>query len=67
MEKTLTVSDVAKILQLSVSTIYKHTESQKIPSIKVGNRIRVMEEELNNYILSCQNKGTQKKKEGEPQ
>jgi PTS system nitrogen regulatory IIA component len=63
MKKTLTVADVAEKLQLSVSTIYKYTESQKIPSIKVGNRIRIMEENLSQFILSCQNNGTEKKKE----
>jgi PTS system nitrogen regulatory IIA component len=65
MEKTLTVSDLAEKLQLSISTIYKYTESYKIPSIKVGNRIRVMEEDFNNYLRSCQNTGTQKDKQNE--
>jgi excisionase family DNA binding protein len=55
VDKTLTVSDVAKQLQVSTSTIYKYTEGGKIPSIKIGNRIRVMEEELNKYLLSCKN------------
>jgi PTS system nitrogen regulatory IIA component len=63
MEKILTVADVAEKLQLSVSTIYKYTESQKIPSVKVGNRIRVTEEKLAQFILSCQNNGI-KKEEG---
>jgi excisionase family DNA binding protein len=63
MEKILTVSDVAEKLQLSVSTIYKYTESQQIPSIKVGNRTRIMEESLNNYLLSCKNNGIKNKKE----
>jgi excisionase family DNA binding protein len=53
MEKTLTVTDVAKKLQVSLSTVYKYTEKNIIPSIKVGNRTRVLEEQLNDYILSC--------------
>jgi excisionase family DNA binding protein len=53
MEKTLTVTDVAKKLQVSLSTVYKFTEMKIIPSIKIGNRTRILEEQLNAYILSC--------------
>jgi len=53
MEKALTINDVAKCLQLSASIIYKYTESGKIPSHKIGNRIRVTETDLEQYFNSC--------------
>jgi excisionase family DNA binding protein len=55
MDKVLTIIDVANQLQLAQSTIYKYTESGIIPSIKVGNRTRIMESELNKYLNSCKN------------
>jgi excisionase family DNA binding protein len=63
MEIPLTVADVAKHLQLSPSTIYKYTESGKMQSIKIGNRVRIMEGELKNFLQSCKsntNGGTNK-------
>jgi excisionase family DNA binding protein len=66
MEKTLTVTDVAKHLKMSPSTIYRYTETGKIPSIKVGNRTRVLEEQLDSYILSCRKrKNTKQEKNNE--
>jgi PTS system nitrogen regulatory IIA component len=59
MDITLTITDVAKRLQLSTSTIYKYAEAGRIPSFKIGARWRFLEEELKEYILSCQN-NTQK-------
>jgi excisionase family DNA binding protein len=56
MNNTLTVADVAKRLQMSLSAIYKYTESGKIPSIKLGNRTRVMEDTLNIFLKSCETK-----------
>jgi PTS system nitrogen regulatory IIA component len=53
MEKTLTVNEVAEKLQVSTSTVYKYTENKIIPSIKVGNRTRILENQLNTYIASC--------------
>jgi excisionase family DNA binding protein len=53
METPLTVAEAAKRLQMSISTIYKYTESGKIPSYKVGNSIRISEAELEQYFQSC--------------
>jgi PTS system nitrogen regulatory IIA component len=47
------VNEVAEKLQVSTSTVYKYTENKVIPSIKVGNRTRVLQEELNKYVQSC--------------
>ncbi|GHV57342.1 hypothetical protein AGMMS49579_23080 [Spirochaetia bacterium] len=55
MDIPLTIADVAKRLQMASSTIYKYTESGKLPAIKVGNRVRIMEGELAKFLLSCPN------------
>jgi excisionase family DNA binding protein len=60
MGKIMTVEDVAKQLQMSPSTIYRYTETGKIPSLKVGNRTRILEDQLNNYILSCKKRKSNK-------
>jgi excisionase family DNA binding protein len=64
METPLTIAEAAKRLQLSTSTIYKYTESGKIPSYKIGNCIRIAESELEKYFLSCK---VSKNPEGGPQ
>jgi excisionase family DNA binding protein len=48
--KVLTVSQVAEHLQMSKSTIYKYVESGKIPFFKIGNALRFLEREINDYI-----------------
>jgi PTS system nitrogen regulatory IIA component len=63
MERILTVKDVAQKLQLSKSTVYKYTESKKIPSIKIGKQWRFTEDDLAQYLLLCKestNKGVKK-------
>jgi excisionase family DNA binding protein len=36
MEATMTISDVAKVLQLATSTIYKYAEDGKIKTFSTG-------------------------------
>jgi excisionase family DNA binding protein len=60
MEKTMTVADVAKQLKVSASTVYKYTEKNIIPSVKIGNRTRIMEDQLNAYLLSCKKEKSHK-------
>jgi PTS system nitrogen regulatory IIA component len=63
MDRILTVNDVAQKLQLSKSTVYKYTESKKIPSIKIGKQWRFTEDDLTQYLLLCKestNKGVKK-------
>jgi excisionase family DNA binding protein len=50
MEKILTVSDVAKMLQMSPSTIYKYSEKGKIKSFKIGASLRFYENEIAEYL-----------------
>jgi PTS system nitrogen regulatory IIA component len=54
MRNVLTIDDVAKKLQMSTSTIYKYAENGKIPSIKIGTCRRFIEEEIDRFIISCQ-------------
>jgi len=50
MGQVLTVSEVAKILQLSNSTVYKYSKKGILPSFHVGQRLRFLENEINDYI-----------------
>jgi len=48
--KILSISEVANILQLSISTCYKYSTSGKLPSFHLGQRLRFLESEINDYI-----------------
>jgi PTS system nitrogen regulatory IIA component len=48
----MTTSDVAKLLQLSNSTIYKYAEDGKIPSVKVGKSRRFLQGDIQSYLQS---------------
>ncbi len=50
MKTVLTPDEVAKALGLSRRTVIGWLESGKIPGIKVGNRWRVKEEDLDKFI-----------------
>jgi excisionase family DNA binding protein len=50
MTQTLNVSDVAKLFQLSKSSIYKYAETGKIPFIKIGTNLRFTETQLDNFL-----------------
>jgi len=52
MGNVLTVEDVAKKLQMSKSTIYKHAENNKIPSFKIGTCRRFFEKEIDEYLFT---------------
>ncbi|MDR1901826.1 MAG: helix-turn-helix domain-containing protein [Treponema sp.] len=55
METVLTITDVAKKLQLSATTVYKYAEDGKIPSMKIGKQWRFTENDVENYLQSCKN------------
>jgi PTS system nitrogen regulatory IIA component len=61
METTMTISDVAKLLQLSNSTIYKYAEDGKIPSVKVGKSRRFLQDDIQSYLQSLKQPITTKK------
>ena len=50
MEKTLTVSDMARLLRMSKSSIYKYAETGKIPSLKIGTNVRFTEAQLKSFL-----------------
>jgi PTS system nitrogen regulatory IIA component len=53
MIQTLTVSDVAAMLRMSKTSIYKYAESGKMPSIKVGSNVRFTEDQINRFLSMC--------------
>ena len=53
MEKLYKVDEVAKILQLSASFIYRKAEKGEIASIKIGTAVRISQENINEYIEKC--------------
>ncbi|WP_010259899.1 helix-turn-helix domain-containing protein [Treponema primitia] len=53
MTNVFTIKDVAKVLQLSTSTVYKYAESGKIPSIKIGTARRFLETDIEKYVNTC--------------
>jgi len=50
LNQTLKVSEVAKLLQMSKSSVYKYAETGKIPSIKIGSNLRFTEPQLKDFL-----------------
>jgi excisionase family DNA binding protein len=46
----LTVSDVAKILNVSTKTVHRRIKEGKLPAIRDGDLIRVRRDDLEAYI-----------------
>ena len=53
MQKLFTVKEVANILNMSISCIYKKAESGEINSIKIGSALRFSETNINGFIDKC--------------
>ena len=50
-EKLLTADEVAEILQVSLTTVYRRMQTGELPHIKLGHRqVRVKPEDLEAYI-----------------
>ncbi len=50
-EKLLTVEEVAEILRVSLTTVYRRIQAGELPYIKLGHRqVRVKPEDLEAYI-----------------
>jgi excisionase family DNA binding protein len=64
MENLLTVNDVAVILKMSKSAVYKMAETGKISSKKIGNCRRFTEEQVAGFISSCDGNNTGKETGG---
>ncbi|WP_055109055.1 helix-turn-helix domain-containing protein [Paenibacillus ihumii] len=48
--KILTVIEVAELLKLSKCKVYALAKSGEIPTVKIGGSIRVIQEELENFL-----------------
>jgi PTS system nitrogen regulatory IIA component len=53
MKLTLTVAEVAKMLQMSRTSIYKYAEAGKLPSVKIGSNLRFTEDQITQFISTC--------------
>jgi len=54
MERLLKIDGVAKILNISVSSIYKYAEAGEIKSIKIGTALRFSEKNITDYLEKCE-------------
>lgn len=52
MNKLLTVTEVAKLIKMSKSSVYKHVEQNKLPHVKIGVNLRFLESQIKNHILN---------------
>lgn len=50
MEKLLTVTEIAEILGVKVSTIYQWTHQEYIPHIKIGGLLRFRIADIMNWL-----------------
>ena len=50
MEQLYTPEEVAKILAISMTTMYRFMKENKIKTIKVGSQYRIKESELNDFL-----------------
>jgi excisionase family DNA binding protein len=53
IERFLTAREVADLLGFSPATIVDWAEADRIPSFKVGGRLRFRESELEQFIEGC--------------
>jgi excisionase family DNA binding protein len=63
-KKLMNVGEVAKFLNLSVSQIYKLSESGELGSIKLGKSLRFNGANIYEYIQKCVKKEAKKTKRG---
>lgn len=50
MSKLLTVKDITKIFNLSLAATYRLIYSKEINFYKIGNSLRIKEEDLEKYL-----------------
>jgi len=63
-EKLLTVDEVAEILQVSPTTVYRRIQAGELPAIKLGHRqVRIKPEDLEAYIEAHRITGEQAESE----
>lgn len=47
----LTINEVAEMLKISVSTLYRWVNKREIPFVKLGGKLRFNEDEIKTFIL----------------
>ncbi len=52
MDSLLSISETAKVLNISISTLYRLTSQKKIPFIKIGSRVVFQPEKIQAWIES---------------
>jgi excisionase family DNA binding protein len=52
-ERYFTPEDLAEILNLPISSVYKMLREQKIAGIRIGNLWRVSKTDLDTFIQNC--------------
>jgi len=52
VQSLLTVRDVAEILRVSISLIYKLAEANRLPHLKIGGLLRFDPDELCRYVAT---------------
>jgi excisionase family DNA binding protein len=58
MIKLFNVSEVASMLGLSTSCVYKKAERGEIQTVKIGSVLRFTEADLDVYLVKCRNQKT---------
>ncbi len=58
MEKLVSISEIAELTALSVSTIYKRTSARTIPFYKIGKRVLFKPSEINQWLEDFQKEDT---------
>ena len=51
MKNLLTVQEVAEMLKISVSTLYRWVNKREIPFVKLGGKLRFNEGEIKTFVL----------------
>ena len=60
IERLMTAGEVAEVLNLSRSKVYRMMRLKDIPTITIGKNVRVSFEDLQNYIIrNREHKGEQ--------
>jgi excisionase family DNA binding protein len=49
----LTIADVARILKVSESTVWRLKQQRRIPFLKVGGCVRISNEDLKSYLTGA--------------
>ena len=62
MEKIYKIGEIAEILQISKSCVYKMVERGHISSLKIGSAVRIRERQLKDYLDRSKNTSAKEKK-----